>query len=73
MMGEWEPTEQLGIKGKEMENKIVGHIINRLHGLVYPEQPGEPAPIYPVFPFKAIVLGKPFTGKTTALKQLADG
>ena len=78
MMGEWEIPQQLVTKEKkeisqQQDNKVVGHIVNRLHNICYPEQPGAPAPIFPKFPLKAIVLGKPFTGKTTALKALADG
>ena len=78
LMGEWEMPEQIVVSKEKKEigqsdNKVVGHIVNRLHNICYPEQPGAPAPIFPQFPLKAIVLGKPFAGKTTALKALADG
>ncbi len=84
-MGEWEfPDQQqqqqqqqqlatTTIFNKPIEdNKIVGHIIQRLHDICYPVQPGSPKPVLPVFPLKAIVLGKPFSGKTSALKIVGE-
>lgn len=66
MIGEWELDEKL--ENIDNDNKIVGHIIHRLHDLCYPEQPGAPKPLFPSFPLKAALLGKPFAGKTSALK-----
>ncbi len=71
MIGEWEFTEQITSEKPPAENKILGHIIQRLHDIVYPVQPGAPKPIFPEFPLKVVVLGKPFAGKTTALKSVA--
>lgn len=74
MMGDWEPTEKpQGMEMAPVENKIVGHIISRLHDMVYPPQPGAPRPVFPTFPMKAIILGKPFAGKTSALKIVEQG
>jgi hypothetical protein len=70
MMGDWEPPEKINIETTPSENKIVGHIINRLQEICYPVQPGAPRPIFPVFPVKVLVLGKPFAGKTDALRLL---
>ena len=70
MMGDWEPTEKITNETGPSENKIVGHIINRLQELCYPVQPGAPRPIFPVFPIKVLLLGKPFSGKTDALQVL---
>jgi len=73
-MGDWEPQEKTSnIEASATENKILGHIINRLQDMCYPVQPGAPKPIFPVFPLKAIVLGKPFAGKTSALKNVQQG
>lgn len=69
-MGEWEFPEKNNFEKPPSDNKIVGHIIQRLHDICYPVQPGAPKPIFPVFPLKAVVLGKPFVGKTTALKTV---
>jgi hypothetical protein len=69
MIGEWElPSNTIEININE--NKIIGHIIHRLQNLVYSMPPAEPLPIFPHFPLKITLLGKPFAGKTTALKQL---
>jgi len=70
MIGEWEfPEQSIGEK-PPADNKILGYIIQRLHDIVYPVQPGAPKPVFPEFPLKAVVLGKPFAGKSTALKTV---
>lgn len=72
LIGEWEISTDLNTRQMAPEdNKIVGFIINRLHNQCYPIQPGAPAPLFPKFPLKALVLGKPFAGKTSSLKILA--
>ena len=71
MMGEWEFPEQGNNQKPPGDNVIMGHIIQRLHDICYPVQPGTPNPVFPVFPLKVIVLGKPFAGKTSALKNVA--
>jgi hypothetical protein len=68
MIGEWEPAEKLNNELIPIENKIVGYILNRLHEMCYPVPPGAPRPIFPKAPLKAILLGKPFAGKTSGLK-----
>lgn len=69
-MGEWELDEKLGnhLISDKTENKIVGHIVNKLQELCYPTQPGAPRPVFPEFPLGVCLLGKPFTFKTSALK-----
>jgi hypothetical protein len=69
MIGEWEPTNQTKFSTLPEENKIIGHVVNRLREICYPEQPGAPKPIFPQFFLKAVLLGKPFAGKTNALKN----
>lgn len=72
-MGEWEPLEKLnGVELLPIENKIVGHIIHKLQEIVYPVQPGAPKPIFPAFPLKVALLGKPFAGKTSSLEIVKD-
>ena len=73
MIGDWEPNEENGITNIPQDNKITGYIVNRLHALCFPIQPGAPPPLFPKFPFKAIILGKPFAGKTAALKLVEKG
>lgn len=73
MIGEWEPSEANGITTMPQDNKITGFIINRLHNLCFPVEPGSPAPLFPKFPLKAILLGKPFAGKSAALQLLERG
>jgi hypothetical protein len=73
MIGEWEPSEANGVTTTAQDNRITGYIVNRLHTVCFPIQPGAPAPLFPKFPLKAIVLGKPFSGKTTALQILEKG
>lgn len=68
MIGDWEPPEKITTETTPSENKIVGHIVNRLQEICYPVQPGAPRPIFPVFPVKVLLLGKPFSGKTDALQ-----
>jgi hypothetical protein len=72
MIGEWEP-ESNGILTIPQDNKITGYVINRLHNLCYPVEPGAPAPIFPKFPLKTLIIGKPFSGKTSALELLQRG
>ena len=73
MMGEWEAPEQFSFEKPPTENKVLGHIVKRLQEISYPVQPGSPKPVFPVFPLKAIVIGKPFTGKTSSLKKVGQG
>ena len=87
MVGEWEATVgdvsvvpppagvaavAAGLGGKLTHNRIVGHIVNRLHEICYPDKPGAPRPIFPVFPFKGILLGRPFAGKSSCLKLISQ-
>lgn len=71
MMGEWEFPENMSTEKVPPPNTILGHIIQRLQDHCYPVKPGSPKPVFPEFPLKVVVLGKPFVGKTTALKTVA--
>ena len=68
MIGEWECTDLVVAEKPPTENKVLGHVVKRLNDICYPVQPGAPKPIFPVFPLKVVVLGKPFAGKSTSLK-----
>ena len=68
MIGEWESAELNSTEKPPSENKILGHVVKRLSDICYPVQPGSPKPIFPVFPLKIIILGKPFAGKSSSLK-----
>jgi hypothetical protein len=72
MIGEWEP-ESNGILTMPQDNKITGYVVNRLHNMCYPVEPGAPVPIFPNFPLKTLIIGKPFSGKTSALLSLQQG
>lgn len=73
MIGEWEPPNKPSSAEIVVnENKLVGHIVKRLQDIVYPMPPSEPLPVFPPFPIKIALLGKPFAGKTLALKALQD-
>jgi hypothetical protein len=73
MIGEWELDEKLKADTLESENKIAGFIINKLQELCYPAEPGAPRPVFPEFPLKVCITGKPFAGKTSALKIVEQG
>jgi hypothetical protein len=70
MIGEWELPNKSSTEVLANENKLVGHIVKRLQDMVYPKPPAEPLPIFPEFPVRIALIGKPFAGKSTALKQL---
>ena len=68
MIGEWESADLNAPEKPPSENKVLGHVVKRLNDICYPVQPGAPKPIFPVFPLKVVVLGKPFAGKSSSLK-----
>ena len=71
MIGDWESPNKSGKNDiLSNENRIIGYIVKRLQNLVYPIPAPEPSPIFPMFPIRIAILGKPFAGKTTALKYL---
>ncbi|XP_076462790.1 sperm flagellar protein 2-like isoform X2 [Babylonia areolata] len=73
MIGEWQPpAEAKEMGGPPRVNPVVGHIIQRLYSIVHPPTPPPPPPEFPPFPIRACVLGKPFSGKTTVVKQLLE-
>lgn len=76
VIGEWELLADnlvsggaIEIKVESMENPIVGHIVYKLQELCYPPPPEPPRPNIPEFPLKVVLIGKPFTFKTAALKH----
>ncbi|XP_056134479.1 sperm flagellar protein 2 [Lampris incognitus] len=73
MVGEWAWPEEGGeAKPPPANNRILGHIMQRLRKLVHSPAPGTPPPIFPPFTLKACVLGKFFSGKTTCLTKIAQ-
>ncbi|XP_070194777.1 sperm flagellar protein 2-like isoform X3 [Littorina saxatilis] len=72
MIGEWQPPEVVEIAAPPRSNPVVGHIIHRLYNIVHPPTPPPPPPEFPPFPIRACVVGKVFSGKTTAVRKLAD-
>lgn len=68
MIGEWECTDLASTEKPPADNKILGYVVKRLTDICFPVQPGAPKPIFPNFPLKVIVIGKPFTGKSSSLK-----
>lgn len=52
------------------DNRILGHVIHRLIEHSLPPQVESTAPELPSFAIKGCLLGKTFSGKTTALKFL---
>ncbi|CAF1530218.1 unnamed protein product, partial [Didymodactylos carnosus] len=74
MIGEWEPPtrEQFPFETPPVDNPIYGFVINRLHHIVHPPPEKLPPPLFPAYGLKIIVLGKSFSGKTTALKRYCE-
>ncbi|XP_013931795.1 PREDICTED: sperm flagellar protein 2-like isoform X1 [Thamnophis sirtalis] len=70
MVEEWYPPEEIRINKPPPDNVILGHVIHRLMGLVYPPEPEPPPSIFSPFPLKGCILGKLYSGKTTCLNFL---
>ncbi|XP_056181719.1 sperm flagellar protein 2 [Falco biarmicus] len=68
MTGEWCPTEENSENKPPLNNNILGHVLHRLMEIFYPLKPNSSPPVFPPFPVKGCILGKPFSGKTTCLK-----
>ncbi|KAM6187056.1 sperm flagellar protein 2 [Sarcoramphus papa] len=68
MTGEWCPTEENSENKPPLNNNILGHVLRRLMEIFYPPKPKSSPPVFPPFPIKGCILGKPFSGKTTCVK-----
>ena len=72
-MGECETPELPSVEKQPEEIRILGPIVNRVQEICYPVQTGAPKPLFPVFPLKVVLMGKPFAGKTSALNIAEKG
>lgn len=70
MVGEWALPEEMVDNIPPSDNRILGHVIHRLIEHSLPPQVESTAPELPSFAIKGCLLGKTFSGKTTALKFL---
>uniref|UniRef100_A0A8C3VPU7 Sperm flagellar 2 n=1 Tax=Catagonus wagneri TaxID=51154 RepID=A0A8C3VPU7_9CETA len=70
MVGEWALPEEMVDNIPPSNNHILGHVIHRLIKNSLPPQAESTAPELPSFAIKGCLLGKTFSGKTTALKFL---
>ncbi|XP_036703493.1 sperm flagellar protein 2 [Balaenoptera musculus] len=70
MVGEWTLPEEMVDNLPPSNNCILGHVIHRLIESSLPPQVESTVPELPSFAIKGCVLGKTFSGKTTALKSL---
>ncbi|XP_066936728.1 sperm flagellar protein 2-like isoform X2 [Clytia hemisphaerica] len=68
-VGEWIPCE--GSKQPPDDNAVLGYILKRLNDILYPPTPPPDVPVFPPFPIKACVLGKFFSGKSSAVRSFA--
>ncbi|XP_042808099.1 sperm flagellar protein 2 isoform X4 [Panthera leo] len=70
MVGEWALPEEMVENLPPSNNNILGHVIHRLIEKSHPPQVKATIPELPSFAIKGCLLGKTFSGKTTALKAL---
>nr|BDX35568.1 sperm flagella 2 protein [Bos taurus] len=70
MVGEWALPEEMVENLPPSNNCILGHVIHRLIESSLPPQVESTVPELPSFAIKGCLLGKTFSGKTTALKAL---
>uniref|UniRef100_M3YUE4 Sperm flagellar 2 n=1 Tax=Mustela putorius furo TaxID=9669 RepID=M3YUE4_MUSPF len=70
MIGEWALPEEMVDNIPPSNNNILGHVIHRLVEKSHPPQVKSTIPELPSFAIKGCLLGKTFSGKTTALKAL---
>ncbi len=69
---EWEPPEALADQLPRPPNPMLSHAVYRLLDMVDPPQPPPTPPSFPRTLLRACAIGKPFSGKTTTLKRLAE-
>ncbi|KAK5932266.1 hypothetical protein CgunFtcFv8_003985 [Champsocephalus gunnari] len=73
MVDEWAWPEEAGeTKPTLTNNNILGHVVLRLRNMVHQPITKPSSPSFPHFTFKACVLGKLCSGKTTCLAKLAE-
>lgn len=72
-MGEWALPEGMVENSPPSNNTILGHVIHRLVEKSHPPQVKITISELPSFAIKGCLLGKTFSGKTTALKALQKG
>ncbi|XP_014637069.1 PREDICTED: sperm flagellar protein 2 isoform X2 [Ceratotherium simum simum] len=70
MVGEWALPEEMVDNVLPSNNCLLGHVIHRLVEKFLPPQVQSTVPELPSFAIKGCLLGKTFSGKTTALKSL---
>uniref|UniRef100_A0A452U9Q4 Sperm flagellar 2 n=1 Tax=Ursus maritimus TaxID=29073 RepID=A0A452U9Q4_URSMA len=70
MVGEWALPEEMVDNLPPSNNNILGHVIHRLVEKSHPPRVKSTGPELPSFAIKGCLLGKTFSGKTTALKSL---
>lgn len=73
MVGEWALPEEMVDSLPPSNNCILGHVIRRLVEKSLPPQVESAEPELPSFAIKGCLLGKTFSGKTTAVKFLQKG
>ncbi|XP_019488516.1 PREDICTED: sperm flagellar protein 2 [Hipposideros armiger] len=73
MVGEWALPEEMVDNVPPSNNCILGHVIHRLIKRSLPPQVELTEPELPSLAIKGCILGKTFSGKTTALKFLQKG
>lgn len=73
MIGEWALPEEMVDNLPPSNNSILGHVIHRLIKKSLPSQVESTVPEFPSLAIKGCLLGKTFSGKTTALKFLQKG
>lgn len=73
MVGEWAWPEEAGeTESPPANNDTLGHVIVRLRNLLHRVVESSPPPL-PQFTFKACVVGKSCSGKTSFLARFAKG
>ncbi len=73
-MSEWSPpVGELSGPLPDFPNPILAHVVHRLLDLADPPKPPPSPPYTPMLLVRACVVGKPFTGKSSALQQLKKG
>lgn len=73
MVGEWALPEEMVDNLPPSNNTILGHVIHRLIEKSHPPQVKSTVLELPSFAIKGCLVGKTFSGKTTALKALQKG
>ncbi len=76
-VSEWAPGDSMSVSDPPPPpypaSPILSHIVYTLLDMVDPPQMAPSPPHMPRFLIRASIIGKPFTGKTTALHRLGNG